>query len=56
MNCELMDGIELEIIKKKNISNQKFNFINSGFNLRPLDISAAIGMNQFKRLNYMKTD
>ena len=40
--------------KKKNSSNQKFNFINSGFNVRPLDISAAIGMNQFKRLNYMK--
>ena len=31
-----------------------FNFINSGFNLRPTDIVAAIGMNQFKRLNYFK--
>mgnify|MGYP001436498127 CR=1 FL=1 len=27
-----------------------FNFINSGFNLRPTDITAAIGLNQFKRL------
>tara|TARA_B100001996_G_scaffold90045_1_gene66801 strand:- start:1660 stop:2904 length:1245 start_codon:yes stop_codon:yes gene_type:complete len=30
-----------------------FNFINSGFNLRPLDITASIGYNQFKRLNQM---
>ena len=34
----------------KNNTNKKFNFINSGFNLRPLEISAAIGLNQFKRL------
>lgn len=39
--------------KRKNL-NQEFNFINSGFNLRPLDICAAIGFNQFKRLNNMK--
>ena len=38
---------------KKSDLNQKFNFVNSGFNLRPLDISAAIGMSQFKRLNKM---
>ncbi len=36
----------------KNKKNS-FNFINSGFNLRPMDISAAIGLNQFKRLNEM---
>ena len=30
-----------------------FNFINSGFNLRPLDITAAIGFSQFKRINSM---
>jgi CDP-6-deoxy-D-xylo-4-hexulose-3-dehydrase len=30
-----------------------FNFINSGFNLRPLDLTAAIGLNQLKRLNDM---
>jgi CDP-6-deoxy-D-xylo-4-hexulose-3-dehydrase len=35
--------------KKKN----NFNFINSGFNLRPMDITAAIGLNQFKRMNKM---
>ena len=35
----------------KNKRNTNFNFVNSGFNLRPLDITAAIGLNQFKRLN-----
>ena len=34
--------------------NNKFNFINSGFNLRPTDINAAIGYNQFKKLNKFK--
>ena len=36
------------------ISNKKSNnwsFINSGFNLRPTDISAAIGSSQIKKLN-----
>ena len=36
---------------KKN--NRNFNFVNSGFNLRPLDLTAAIGLSQFKRLNRM---
>jgi CDP-6-deoxy-D-xylo-4-hexulose-3-dehydrase len=31
--------------------DKRFIFINSGFNLRPMEISAAIGLNQFKRLN-----
>lgn len=35
----------------KNPNN--FNFINSGFNLRPMDITAAIGLSQLKRLNNM---
>ncbi|MDC1112199.1 DegT/DnrJ/EryC1/StrS family aminotransferase [Candidatus Pelagibacter sp.] len=36
-------------------NNKKdFNFINSGFNLRPTDIAAAIGYNQFKRINSFK--
>jgi len=39
-------------INKKNIKG--FNFINEGFNLRPLDITAAIGLNQFKRINKLK--
>ena len=29
----------------------KFIFINSGFNLRPIDITAAIGLSQFKKLD-----
>ncbi|MAF20720.1 MAG: pyridoxamine 5-phosphate-dependent dehydrase [Parcubacteria group bacterium] len=42
--------------KKKNanfniVNDTSFNFINSGFNLRPLDLSAAIGLSQFRRLN-----
>jgi CDP-4-dehydro-6-deoxyglucose reductase, E1 len=35
-------------------SKNDFNFINSGFNLRPNDIAAAIGLNQLKRLNHFK--
>jgi len=35
--------------KKKN----DFNFTNSGFNLRPMDLTAAIGLSQLKRLNKM---
>ncbi len=30
--------------------NKSFNFINMGFNLRPLEVSAAIASNQLKRL------
>jgi len=37
---------------KKN--NKRFNFINSGFNVRPTEIAAAIGLNQLKRLNDLK--
>ena len=32
----------------------RYIFINSGFNLRPTDIQAAIAHNQFKRLNHLK--
>ena len=39
-------------LKKKNQKNN-FNFINSGFNLRPMDVTAAIGLSQLKRLNKM---
>ena len=37
-----------------NNSKNDFNFVNSGFNLRPTDINAAIGYSQFKKLNYFK--
>ena len=43
-------GWDRNLGKKKNT----FNFINQGFNLRPLEVSAAIGLNQFKRLDKMK--
>ncbi len=42
-------GWDREIKKTKNT----FNFINQGFNLRPLEVSAAIGLNQLKRLKSM---
>ena len=35
----------------KSKKNTEFNFINSGFNLRPLDLTAAIGLSQLKRLS-----
>ena len=38
----------------ENNKNNKFNFVNSGFNLRPTDINAAIGYSQFKKLNKFK--
>ena len=37
--------------KKYKKLDEKFLFINSGFNLRPTEIQAAIGNNQLKRLN-----
>ena len=39
--------------RKSKIKDTSFSFINSGFNLRPLEVSAAIGLSQFKRLNSM---
>ena len=42
-------GWDRELSKSKNT----FNFINQGFNLRPLEVSAAIGINQLKRLKKM---
>ena len=40
-----------KIEKKFNKINKNFFFINSGFNFRPTDIQAAIGLSQFKSLN-----
>ena len=37
----------------QNKKKSNFNFINSGFNLRPLDLTAAIGLSQLKRLKNM---
>jgi CDP-4-dehydro-6-deoxyglucose reductase, E1 len=38
--------------KKYSNLDPRYIFINSGFNLRPTDIQAAMGLNQFKRLNF----
>jgi len=38
----------------RGLTNKKgndFNFVNSGFNLRPTEVTAAIGYSQFRRLN-----
>jgi CDP-6-deoxy-D-xylo-4-hexulose-3-dehydrase len=43
---------ENKIAKKNKHLNSKFIFYNSGFNLRPTDVSAAIGLKQFKDLDY----
>ena len=43
-------GWDREFTKNKKI----FNFVNQGFNLRPLDITAAIALNQLKRINRFK--
>ena len=43
-----------KIEKKFPSLDSRFIFSNSGFNLRPTDISASIGKNQFKRLNKFK--
>ena len=40
-------------LNKKN--NKSFNFVNSGFNLRPLDLTAAIGLSQLKKLEKFKS-
>ncbi len=37
-----------------NKNNKSFNFINSGFNLRPLDLTAAIGLSQLRKLERFK--
>ena len=42
-------GWDREVSNKKNT----FNFINQGFNLRPLEVSAAIALSQLKRLKKM---
>ncbi len=42
-------GWDRDILKNKK-NSKKFNFINMGFNLRPLEVSAAIAKNQLKRL------
>tara|TARA_B100001559_G_C16439786_1_gene593827 strand:- start:85 stop:1326 length:1242 start_codon:yes stop_codon:yes gene_type:complete len=35
-------------------NDKSFNFINSGFNLRPMDLTASIGLSQLRKLNKFK--
>ena len=42
---------EKQISQKYKNLDKKFIFFNSGYNLRPTDISAAIGFSQFKKLD-----
>lgn len=46
-------GIKLTRGLKKKFKkiDERFLFLNSGFNLRPLDLTASIGNNQLKRIN-----
>jgi len=44
-------SFENRIYKKNKNLDKRFIFFNSGYNLRPTEISAAIGYNQFKRLD-----
>ena len=50
MNCLRAHGWDRGLNKK---NERAFNFLNSGFNLRPLDLTAAIASNQLKRLKKM---
>ena len=43
-----------KITKKYPNLDPRYIFINSGFNLRPTDIQAAIGLSQFKKLEKFK--
>jgi len=40
------------IAKKYPKLDPRYIFINSGFNVRPTDVQASMGLNQFKRLNH----
>ena len=44
-------SFENKIYKKNKNLDKKFIFFNSGYNLRPTEVSAAIGHNQLKKLN-----
>ena len=42
---------EKKISNKNKLLDSRFIFYNSGFNLRPTDISASIGLSQFNDMN-----
>ena len=47
-------SFEKRFKKKYQKVDNRFMFVNSGYNLRPTDIQAAIGLSQFKRLEVFK--
>tara|TARA_B100001175_G_C19507150_1_gene641571 strand:- start:482 stop:1678 length:1197 start_codon:yes stop_codon:yes gene_type:complete len=49
-------SIQSKYKKKYPNLDPRFLFINSGYNLRPTEIQAAIALNQFKRKNIFKTN
>jgi CDP-6-deoxy-D-xylo-4-hexulose-3-dehydrase len=44
-------SFENKIYRKNKNLDKRFIFFNSGYNLRPTEVSAAIGYNQFKKLD-----
>ena len=46
-------GIYKKYAKKNTNLDPRYIFVNSGFNVRPTDVQAAIARNQFKRLNQL---
>ena len=46
--------VDKKIIKKYSNIDKRFLFINSGFNLRPTDINAAIGLSQLAEAKKFK--
>ena len=46
-------SFENRIYKKNKNLDKRFIFFNSGYNLRPTEVSAAIGYNQFKKLDQL---
>ena len=43
--------VNIKELQKYPKLDPRYIFINQGFNLRPTDVQAAMGLNQFKRLS-----
>ena len=51
---EIIDKNTVFKYKKNNYLDEKFTFCNSGFNLRPTEVSSAIALSQLKKLDKIK--
>ena len=51
---EIKDRNTVFKYKKNNYLDEKFTFCNSGFNLRPTEVSSAIALSQLKKLDKIK--